>query len=321
MLTREQVLAAQSRLHAHLFPTPGMPLPWLDKEAGGAVFAKPENLQRTGSFKFRGAMNALLQLEEQARARGVVTASAGNHGLGVAEAAAALKTRAVIFVPENATPFKRKKLEGPGVQLLVEGADYDEAELAAQKYARRRRLKFIHAFDDDEVIAGQGTVGAELLQEPLRIGTVIVPVGGGGLLGGVSLAIKAQRPQIRILGVQSEASPAMWAAWQKGAVVETPIAPTVADGLAGRFVTEKTLRLAQQYCDEILLVREGTIRQAMKEIFARQGWRLEGSAAASVAAIWEGQVRARGETCVVILTGGNIAPETFARQIQPGAAS
>ncbi len=316
MLNDEHILAALHRLRGHLHATPCVRLSWLDEYAQGAVHAKPEIFQRSGSFKFRGALHALLQLEARTLAAGVVTASAGNHGLGVAEAARELQIRPIIFVPTTVAPLKRKKLEDLGVNLVITGADYDEAEEAAKKYAHLHGLKFIHAFDDDEVIAGQGTVGVELLQESLQIGAVVVPVGGGGLLGGVSLVMKALRPETRVVGVQSEASPAMWAAWQKDAVVETPIAETVADGLAGRFVTEKTLRLTQKYCDEILLVRESTIRQAMREIFAREGWRVEGSAAVGIAAILEGKIHAAGKDCVVILSGGNVAAETFDQQTQ-----
>ena len=316
MLSPERILAAQCELAPYLQATPCVRLPWLDEFAHGRVYGKLEILQRSGSFKFRGALHALLRLGRQARARGVVTASAGNHGLGVAEAARELKIDAMVFVPETVTALKRRKLESLGVNLMIAGEDYDAADLAAQAYARQSGLTFIHAFDDDEVIAGQGTVGAELLAEPLHLGTVVVPVGGGGLLGGVSLLLKTLRPEVHILGVQSEASPAMRAAWEKGEVVETPIAATVADGLAGRFGTGKTLRLAQQYCDEILLVGESSIRQAMREIYARHGWRVEGSAAVSVAAILEGRVQAAAKDCVLIFSGGNIAPETFEAQTQ-----
>jgi threonine dehydratase len=200
------------------------------------------------------------------------------------------------------------------VRLVVSGADYDDAELAAQKYAHQNGMRFIHAFDDDDVIAGQGTVGVELSQEPLQIGAVIVPVGGGGLFGGTSMVMKALRPEVRMIGVQSEASPAMWAAWQKGEVVETPVAETVADGLAGRYVTAKTLGLAQKFCDGLLLVRESSIKQAMREIYSHHGWRVEGSAAVGVAAILEGKIQAAGRDCIVVLSGGNIAPETFQQQ-------
>jgi threonine dehydratase len=314
VLSYQQVLAAQDRLRAYVRSTPCKKLAWLDDWVAGGVYGKLEFFQRSGSFKFRGAMHALLQLEAQTRLRGVVTASAGNHGLGLAEAASELGVQAAVLVPETVTPLKLKKLQGLGVRLIVSGTDYDDAERAAQDYAQQNGMKFIHAFDDDEVIAGQGTIGAELLAESLHLGVVIVPVGGGGLLSGTSLVMKSLRPEIRIIGVQSEASPAMWAALQKGEVVETPIAETIADGLAGRYVTAKTLSFAQKFCDELVLVRESSIRHAMREIYSRHGWRVEGSAAVGVAAILEGKIHAAGRDCVTILSGGNIASATFRRQ-------
>ena len=316
MLHLESIQQAAQTLRPHALITPCVRVAWLDEFAGGAVYCKLENLQRTGSFKFRGAMNSLLQLDETARARGIITASAGNHGLGVATAAALLGCSAKIFVPENVASAKKHKLQALGVELIITGKDYDEAEAAGLAYARTHGLRFIHAFDDDEVIAGQGTVGLEIMSQVDMIGTVLVPVGGGGLPGGVSLAMKHSQPSIKTFGVQSEASPAMYAALAQGRVIETPIAATIADGLAGRFVTEKTLRLAQQYYDGMLLVREQTIRRAMRELFYRQGWRVEGSAAVGVAAILEGQINAEGRACVVVISGGNITEEIFAEAIR-----
>jgi len=342
MLQFEQVQHAAQALRDYALLTPCVRAAWLDDFAGGPVYCKLEHLQRTGSFKFRGAMNSLLQLDEATRARGIVTASAGNHGLGVAAAAALRNCKAKIFVPENVASAKRHKLQALGVELVITGKDYDETDAAGQAYARTHNLRFIHAFDDDEVIAGQGTVGLEILEQiaeslsensplnPLKggivgsssfqthstIGTVLIPVGGGGLPGGVSLAVKSSQPNIKTFGVQSEASPAMHAALAQGRVVETPIDDTIADGLAGRLVTEKTLRLAQRYYDDMLLVSEHNIRRAMRELFYRQGWRVEGSAAVGVAAILEGQIKAEGQACVIVISGGNIAEDVFAEAIR-----
>lgn len=332
MLRVEHIRQAAHALREYALLTPCVRVAWLEEFANGPVYGKLEFLQRTGSFKFRGALNSLLQLDEATRARGIVTASAGNHGLGVATAAARVGCNAKIFVPESVVSAKKHKLQALGVELIITGADYDEADAAGQAYARERGLRFIHAFDDDEVIAGQGTVGLEILEQfteqsskhPLfdgrqggiNIGTVLIPVGGGGLPGGVSLAIKSSQPNIKIFGVQSEASPAMHAALAQGRVVETPIEDTIADGLAGRFVTEKTLRLAQEHYDGMLLVREQNIRRAMCELFYRQGWRVEGSAAVGIAAILEGQINAEGRACVVVISGGNIAEEVFAEAIR-----
>ncbi len=316
MLKISHVQQALQTLRPHLCETPCIRISWLEEATPGPVFCKLENLQRTGSFKFRGAMNGILQLEQETLARGIVTASAGNHGLGVATAAQKRGCAAKIFVPETVSLTKKHKLQTLGVELIIEGRDYDEAEAAAQSYASAHKLRFIHAFDDDEVIAGQGTVGLEIIAQLSNVETVIVPVGGGGLISGVSLAIKALHPAAKILGVQSEASPAMHVALAQGRVVETPIAETIADGLAGRFVTEKTLRLAQQYCDDMLLVSEQNIRRAMRELYFHQGWRVEGSAAVGVAAILEGKIDVAGCECAVIISGGNIAEEIFMEAIR-----
>lgn len=312
MLNITNVRQASAALLPHVFETPCVRALWLEEAARGPVYCKLENLQRTGSFKFRGALNSLLQLDHATRARGLVTASAGNHGLGVASAAAMRGCAVKIFVPQTvSSAAKKHKLQALGVELIIAGRDYDEAEAAAQNYAQEHGLRFIHAFDDDEVIAGQGTVGLEIIKQLPQVDTILVPVGGGGLLGGVSLAIKTLSPAAKIFGVQSAASPAMHAALAQGRVVETPIDETIADGLAGRFVTEKTLRLAQQYCDGMLLVSEQSIRRAMRELYLRHGWRMEGSAAVGIAAILEGKIDLAGKEGAVIISGGNIAEEVF----------
>lgn len=315
MLSVSRMQQAAAALRAHLFEIPFARVPWLAEAAHGQVFCKLENLQRTGSFKFRGAMNSLLHRDKAELARGVVTASAGNHGLGVATAARMRGGAAKIFVPETVSSAKKHKLQALGVELIIAGKDYDEAEAAGLRYAQEHGLHFIHAFDDDEVIAGQGTVGLEIAAQLPQASAVLVPVGGGGLLGGVSLALKSLSPSTQIIGAQSEASPAMHAALAQNRVIETPIADTIADGLAGRFVSEKTLRLAQQYCDDMFLVSEQNIRRAMRELYLRHGWRVEGSAAVGIAAILEGKIDLAGRDGVVILSGGNIAEETLMRAI------
>ena len=305
---------AAARLEPYLYQTPCSRMPWLDGYANGRVLGKLEHLQRTGSFKFRGAMNFLLQLGPSALTKGVVTASAGNHGLGVAEAGQLTSCAVTVFVPETASKAKISKLREKGVQLILSGQDYDEAQEHALRHASESGLPYVHAFDDEVVIAGQGTTGLEIVETVRQPGIILVPVGGGGLLGGLASIVKELSPQTRIIGVQSEASPAMQRAIQSGKVVETPIEQSVADGLAGRFVCDRTLALAQQYCDEVVLVSEPSIRTAMKEIYLQQGWRVEGSAAVGVAAILEGKIDADSRECVTVITGGNISYETFVAQ-------
>ncbi len=318
MITLTDVEQARRNLQPHIYPTPLLRCSWLEEKAGVPIYCKLENLQRTGSFKIRGAMNRLRQLDSTIRAKGVVTASAGNHGLGVAQAAKLLGCPATVFVPVEASPLKVSKLRQMGVALRQEGRDYDEADSLAQAFASAEGLAFVHAFEQPEIIAGQGTIGLEILEQIPDAATplsVVIPVGGGGLLAGIAIAIKAKSPRSKIIGVQSEASPAMARSLAAGKVVETPIEETIADGLAGRFVTETTLQLAQQFCDEMLLVRESSIRVAMREFYFRHGWRLEGSAAVGAAAVLENKVQSKGMPIVLIISGGNVAEEIFHRSI------
>lgn len=318
MLTFTDIERARRNLKPYIFPTPLLRCAWLEERVGAPVYGKLENLQCTGAFKIRGAMNRLMQLDSNTRAKGVVTASAGNHGLGVAQAAKLFDCPATVFVPIAASPLKVSKLRQMGVTLRQEGRDYDEAEALAQAYAGAKGLSFIHGFAQPEVIAGQGTIGLELLEQmpkPDAPMCVVIPVGGGGLLAGIAIAIKAKSPQSKIIGVQSEASPAMVRALAAGKVVETPIEETIADGLAGRLVAENMLKLTQQFCDELLLVKESSIRLAMREFYFRDGWRVEGSAAVGAAAILEDKVQLGGIPIVLIISGGNVAEEIFNRSI------
>jgi threonine dehydratase len=305
---------ARVNLKPYIYPTPLLRCQWLEEKIGVPVYGKLENLQRTGSFKIRGAMNALLNLDPAMRTNGVVTASAGNHGLGVAQASQLLNCPATIFVPANASSLKVGKLRQFGVNLIQEGKDYDETEVVAQNYAKEKNLPFSHAFEQPEVIAGQGTIGLELFEQispPENPFCVVVPIGGGGLISGVAVAIKSKFPRSKIIGVQSEASPAMKRALEAGKVVETPIAETAADGLAGRFVSAKMLGLAQKYCDDVILVAEKNIRLAMREFYFKQGWRLEGSAVVGAAAILENKIPSHGKPVILIISGGNVADHFF----------
>ena len=311
MLTLTTIQHARTRIQPYLYPTPLIRCPWLEEKISAPVYAKLENLQRTGSFKMRGATNALLQLDPAARSKGLVTASAGNHGLGVAQAAQLLGGTVTVFVSQAASPLKMHKLRQLGANLIQQGTDYDEADAIGQAYAREKNLPFVHAFEQDEVIAGQGTIGLELLEKISPPLCVVVPVGGGGLITGIATALKTHSPQSRIIGVQSEASPATVRALELGKVVDTPIADSVADGLTGRFASEKLLPAIQKYCDDVVLVKESSIRFAMQKFYFQQGWRVEGSAAVAAAALLENKIAARGMPVVLLITGGNVAEELF----------
>ncbi|MFQ6115608.1 MAG: threonine/serine dehydratase, partial [bacterium] len=268
-------------------------------------YFKLENWQKTGSFKLRGALNKLLSLSPEKKQRGIISASAGNHGLGVALAAKLLHVEGKIVVPVNASPAKLKALEQYHLEIIQKGVDYDEAEEFAWQLQRCEALTFIHAFSDLEIIAGQGTIGLEILAQLPDVETVLVPIGGGGLISGVAAAVKSMNPKVKVIGVQSEASPAMYNSIRAGKVLETPIEDTIADGLAGRFVSELTLRLTQQYVDDIILVSEEAIKKGVKLILESEHMLIEGSASVGVAALLENKIRRSGKT-VIILTGRNI---------------
>jgi len=300
-----EISSAQKMIQPHIRKTPLDFSYQLSEQAGCEVYLKLENWQKTGSFKIRGALNKMLSLSSQEKQKGIITASAGNHGLGVAHAAKMLGMHGKIVVPENASLAKIKALQHYELELLKQGRDYDEAEEIAWEIQKREDLTFIHGFSDPEIIAGQGTIGLEILEELPQTETIIVPIGGGGLIAGIAIAAKSINPKVKVVGVQSEASPAMFNSVQAARCVETPIDETIADGLAGRFVTEWTLQLTQKYVDKVVLVSENGIKQAIKLVIENEHMLIEGSAAVGVAALLEERIKTPGKI-VVILTGRNI---------------
>jgi threonine dehydratase len=304
---------ARLRIAPHVRQTPMEHSQSLSSKFKREIFLKLENWQKTGSFKIRGALNKLLSLSDAEKRRGVITASAGNHGLGVAYASRLLDVAAKIVVPVNASAAKIEALRNYKVELIHSGNDYDEAEEAAWQIQKNEGLTFVHGFSDSEIIAGQGTIALEILSgtDPLRgetlpdVATIVVPIGGGGLISGIALASKLINPQIRMVGVQSEASPAMFNSLRAGQPIETPIDETIADGLAGRFVTALNLEIVQRWVDEVQLVSEDAIKDGMKLILETEHMLLEGSAAVGVAALLEEKISPSTKT-VILFTGRNI---------------
>ena len=307
--TLSEIYEARRRIMGVARRTPLDRSLWLTELAGHDVYMKLEAWQRTRSFKMRGAYNAISSLDPEHRARGLVTASAGNHGQAVALAAREVGARATIYVPKNAPETKKRRIQAFGAALNTDCASYDEAEVAAREFAERSGATFVHAFSDRAVVAGQGTVGVEILEDMPHVRNVIVPVGGGGLIGGIGIAIKSANPSIRVIGVQSTATTAMHEAFRAGKLVNSSLKPTLADGLAGQ-VDEISFTRARAVVDEMVLVEEDTIPAAIRAMY-RDGVIGEGGAAVSVAAIAEGVVKVDGPT-VVVITGGNIDAERFA---------
>ena len=312
------VAAARKRLEGAIYETPCAYSQTLSELSGVRCFVKLENLQMTGSFKERGAANLLLQLTPEERARGVAAASAGNHGLAVAFHAARLGIAAMIVMPEWAPLIKVTSSRRHGAEVILSGANYDEAYGCARQIANERGLTFVHPFDDERVVAGQGTLGLELLEQCPDIDAVIVPIGGGGLVGGVGLAIKAVRPDVRVIGVQAEALAAMKQALATGARTTLPPASTIADGIAVRQVGEITLGLATHYVDDVVTVTEEELSNAILLLLEIEKTVVEGAGAAPLAALLNRQLGLEGRNVVLVLSGGNIDVTMISRIIERG---
>lgn len=269
------------------------------------VVFKLECLQVTGSFKIRGAMAKMTDLRDGERSRGVLAVSAGNHGLAVAHCASLLKVPATIVVPKNASRTKVEAIRRYGVRLVQIGSRYDQAEAAARQMQQETGLEFVSPYNDPEVIAGQGTLGLEILEDVPDVEAVVAPVGGGGLIAGVAVALKTANPAIKVYGVEPSASPTMSRYLEAGRIVEIEEEPTIADGLAGNIEPgSMTFPIIQRYVDGMILADEGAIRTAIAQVAAGQHLIIEGSAAASVAALSDPRLKNR--RVVAILTGRNI---------------
>lgn len=299
----EDVAAAARRLQGVARRTPLERSPWLSGIAGADVYLKLETQQPTGSFKLRGAFNAIASLSNGERARGLVTASAGNHGQGVALAASLLGARALVFVPASAPEAKKRRIARWGAELREIAGGYDEAHHAAEAHAGETGATFVHAFSDPAVVAGQGTVGLEIVEELPEVRTIVAPVGGGGLIGGIGIV--ARDRGIRILGAQTEETAAMFESLQAGRLVSPPYGPTLCEGLSGD-VDERSLALAAQVVDGIGIVPESAVRAAMRRLYDEEGIVAEGSAAVGVAALIEGAFDRIDGPVAVVLTGGNV---------------
>jgi len=294
--TLADIEAARGRIGGLARVTPVFSSETLGRRSGRSVLLKAENLQRTGSFKIRGAVNRMATLSETERAAGVVTASAGNHGQAVAFAARAAGVRATVFMPEDAPMAKVDATRSYGAEVVLEGSGYDEANAAAQE-AVEAGATLVHAFEDEVVIAGQGTLGLELAEQADGIGTLVVPIGGGGLASGIAVALKELRPEIRIVGVQA-ASCAPLAG-------EDPGGFTIADGIAVKTPGVLTSAILENRLDDVVTVTDEQIAQAIVLLLERVKLVVEGAGAASVAALVSGRVPGSGPACAV-LSGGNI---------------
>lgn len=307
MITLADVEKAQERVKDHVHHTPLRHSTTFSKMTGAQVYFKMENLQRTGSFKIRGALNKILTLSPEERTRGVVAASAGNHAQGVALAAQLNNTKATIVMPSNASIQKAEATRGYGAEVILHGKDYNEAAERCLELQKQRGLTLVHAFDDAAIMAGQGTAGLEIIQDLPDVDVVIVAVGGGGLISGIATAVKGKRPQTKIVGVQPEATASLPASLKAGKATPNPSpGPTIADGLATKSVGSKAFEVMKKIVDQAVTVTDDEIAHAILLMLERQKNVVEGGGAASVAALISGKVDVKGKKVVCVISGGNI---------------
>jgi threonine dehydratase len=312
---------ARHRLHGHVVRTPLVASPSLSRRCGAAVHLKLECRQLTGSFKLRGAANALLQLPAEARARGVIGVSTGNYGRALAYAAHRLGVRAVICMSRLVPSNKVEAIRALGADVRIVGASQDEAELEVERLVREEGLVRLPPFDHADVIAGQGTAGLEILEELPAVDTVLVPLSGGGLLAGVALAMKSASPAIRVVGVTMEHGCAMHASLRAGQPVQVEEVPSLADSLGGGIGLDNryTFRMVRELVDDTVLVSEDEIAAAIRHVYEEEQLVVEGAGAVGVAALLAGRVRARATTAV-LLSGANIDMALHRRIVCGGGA-
>lgn len=318
MVTLNEIRCAERRIREAIPVSPCTRSDALSALTDGEVFLKLENLQRTGSFKERGALNKLLELTREERLGGLVTASAGNHAQGVAYHAARLGVQAQIWMPLTTPLVKVSAVRGQGSEVVLHGTNFDEAYCAAEEQCRQFAATFVHPFDDEKVIAGQGTIALELLAQVPHLEAVIVPVGGGGLIAGMALALKETNPAIQVIGVQTSLVPSMHEAIRAGYPVSIAAKPTVADGIAVRSAGQKTLPLVQKYVDDLILVDDEEIAAAVLFLLEQERMLAEGAGAAAVATLLNGKISLAGKNVVVIISGGNIDVTLLSRIIERG---
>ena len=318
MLNFADVEEARRRIRDQIYISPLSYSETISRMTSSRVFFKLDNLQMTGSFKERGALNRLLTLTQGEAERGVIAASAGNHGMAVAFHSRRLNVESTIVMPVHAPLIKVGRVRQYGAHTVLHGADYDEAFTEAQRLSQESRLTFLHAFNDPTIIAGQGTIGLELYEQNPQLDAVVVPVGGGGLIAGIALVLKVLNPRIRIIGVQAEVIPSMKAALETGAPISLAPATTIADGIAVRKVGETALELVKKHVDEIVTVSEGEIANAVLLLLEIEKTIAEGAAAAALAALINKKINLNDKNIALIVSGGNIDVNLISRIIEKG---
>ena len=317
-ITAQEVRLAAERIRGAIPPSPCTESHALSELIGGSVFLKLENLQRTGAFKERGALNHLLTLSEEERKNVMVAASAGNHAQAVAYHASRLGLKSEIWMPLTTPLVKVAATRNFGGEVVLEGTNFDETFAAARRRSASGGVTFIHPFDDERVIAGQGTIALELLDQVANLDAVIVPVGGGGLIAGMAVALKDAKPALKVIGVQTELLPSMVEAVKRGSPVELPGRSSIADGIAVRSAGEKTLPIVRRLVDDLVLVDEEEIAAAVLLLLEREKTLAEGAGAVAVAAVMAGKLSLAGKRVTAIVSGGNMDVTLLSRIIERG---
>ncbi len=309
-LTRQDFEQARARVAPHTYHTPMLTSRSLSAATGFEVRLKAELFQKGGSYKVRGPTNLIAQLSDEERSRGVICSSAGNHSQGVAIAARQYGVQAVVCMAENATPSKIAATEGYGAQVVLHGNIWDEANERALELVEERGLTYVHPFDDPRLIAGQGTVGLEIMDDFPGADIIVVPIGGGGLISGVSMAVKSINPDIRVIGVESSGAPAMKLSVEAGHRITLDEVHCVIDGLTVKRVGENTRSVVSRFVDDIVTLPDEQIFEAVLWLMARAKLVAEGAAAAPVAALLHDLIDAPpGSKVVAVLSGGNLDVE------------
>lgn len=306
-LSREVFEAAHERVARHAYHTPLLTSRLLSERTGFDVRLKAEMFQRTGSYKIRGPLNKFTYLSEEQKRRGVICSSAGNHAQGVALAARIHGIRAVVVMAENATPSKIAATRGYGAEVVLHGTIWDEANERAKELVASEGLTYIHPFDDEELIAGQGTLGREIYQDWPEVEAAIVPIGGGGLISGVTMALKSLNPKIRVIGVESSGAPAMKRSVEEGRLVTLDRVDCIIDGLRVKRVGATTFEVVRRFVDELVALPDEQIFEGVVWTMSHAKLVVEGAAAAPVAALLQGIVKLpAGSKVAVVLSGGNV---------------
>ena len=315
----KDIQAARARLAGVIRPSPLVYSSAFSRLLDAEIFLKLENLQETGSFKVRGAYNRLALLEDEEKKRGVIAASAGNHAQGVAWAATRLGMDATIVMPEDVSIRKLLAVKEFGAEVILFGKQFGEAYRCARELSKEEGKIMIPAFADPEVIAGQGTIGLEILEALDEDTTIVVPVGGGGLIAGIAVAVKASLPGVKIVGVQTRACPSMIRSLAQGSPAEVEVCHTLADGIAVNRPGDLNFSIIKNYVDEVVEVDEESIASAIFNLLDKANLIAEGSGAVPLAALMEGRIAAPSKRCILIISGGNIEINTIDRILQRGS--